>query len=438
MDRDTKSPVVGSAVRVTSEVSVAARPGSKNALRCMTVARRSIVATPPDENGFISLVQDDLAPEPKAGRERRFLIAPLFNSVGVEVQDCEVTASDVMPLLEFERCDHPRGDSGGDDASALARQFKDYGDQLFRINDFTCAITHYEAALHLVSSKFDDIGGTLVVRRGGHSVIAEVDCIEKDERNTFRYDVTFDSGEDATISQKEVIIAVWADDTSCMQVKILLNMSRCLLKLADIDTTRGNASRVGEKRSSSSSLKSRQERYRLAAVLGCSVAITLCDHCEVEDLVQDSAVEVQSLAEKARIIRARACLGLGKMPNAISDVKKVLSQSPSSREADALLSEIKAVEDYNKSVDKKLSKEVCKWVQTATSSSNGADAMERMSGSVSEDESDVSSGDHEVKKPAEKSTWWRMLMSCFLELSGTVGFLIAMWFLYTPNTQSIA
>ena len=63
---------VGSTVRLTANVGG------------ITVSRRSLVATPPDENGCVSLEQDDLAPEPL--KRRKFLIAPLFNSVGAVVK----------------------------------------------------------------------------------------------------------------------------------------------------------------------------------------------------------------------------------------------------------------------------------------------------------------------------------------------------------------
>lgn len=379
--QDMKAPEVGSSVRVTSKVSVAPKPGPKNnAPRSIVVARRSIVATLPDDTGCISLVQDDLAPEPLR-RMGKFLIAPMFLSVGVEVKECEAMASDVMPLLEFEQVDHTEEVAAIEEVTILVQKFKDYGDQLFRLNDFTGAISHYEAALHFVSSKFNEIGGTLVVRRGGHSVIAEVDCVEKDHQKNSQYDVTYLSGEEATIHQKEILLAVWTNDVSFLQTKVLLNLSRCLLKLAEVDATRGNASCAGERRPSSKN--SRQERYRLAGVLGCSIAISLCEYRASGSSDDDSTTtELLSLTEKARVIRSRAFLGLRKLTNATVDVKKVLARNSANREAQALLSEIKATEAYKKSVDKKLSKEVCRWVQTATSSSSGAEAMERTGGSI--------------------------------------------------------
>jgi hypothetical protein len=64
----------------------------------------------------------------------------------------------------------------------------------------------------------------------------------------------------------------------------------------------------------------------------------------------------------------------------------VLVQNATNREAQGLLSEIKAAEAYIKLTDKKLSKEVCRWVKTATDSSNGAEALGREDDLVSDDD----------------------------------------------------
>ncbi len=90
-----------------------------------------------------------------------------------------------------------------------------------------------------------------MVQRKGHCVIAEVDFIENDGENNKSYNVTYSSDQvDATLSQKEILLAVWTRDVSNLQIKILLNLSSCLLKLADIDSTCGNSRRVDETMSS--------------------------------------------------------------------------------------------------------------------------------------------------------------------------------------------
>lgn len=421
IEQTTKAPPIGSFVRVTSQVVLDPKPGPKRQGDViLTVARRSIVATLPDDDGRISLVQDDLAPAPLACKGR-FLISPMFKSVGLQVQDCEAVVSGLLPLLAFE------GRDCGDDIAT----YKDHGDQLIRLNDYTYAISYYEAALSINSLKFE-VGGTVVVRRKGHCVIAEVDFIENDGGNDKSYDVTFPSGqEDATIFQKEILLAVWTNDLSNLQVKILLNLSRCLLKLSDIDLTRGNSSCVGEAMSSAKC--SRQDRYRQAAVLGCSIAISICDHRALES-TGSSASELNSLREKARIVRSRAFLAMRRLPNATADAKKVLFQNASSREAQGLLSEIKAAEAYIKLMDKKLSKEVCRWVKTATDSSDGVEAISRMDNSVSGDDK---SGDIIREEVGNKQLArtnaidkWRIARNVSMEICAVALFILAIYVMY--------
>ncbi|KAL7544428.1 hypothetical protein ACHAWF_007820, partial [Thalassiosira exigua] len=389
-----EAPDVGSAVRVTSKVLAAPKPGmgpkgrSRGAgggggVDVLTVSRRSIVATPPDEAGRVSLVQDDPAPEP-LGRMGKFLIAPMFNSVGVQVDECEVSVSEAMPLLEFERNNcHGGGDVAAQhDDHTLVQRYKDY-----------------------------------------------VDCIEDNDNP--QYDVAYPQlQEDATITRKEILMAVWTRDVKYLQPRILLNLSRCLIKLGQIDATRGNASCVGEKLSSSKAKSSRQERYKLAAVWGCSIALSLCEYRLFAD---GATAELDALVDKARLVRARAFLDLRKFANATVDAKKVVARNSANREAQSLLSEIKATEAYGKAADKKLSKEVARWVQTATSSSKAAEAMERMDGSVSEDDSEEDQGRFErVEK--DESVFWLIARTVSMEICGLAGFLIAMWVIYPSSS----
>ncbi|KAL7540469.1 hypothetical protein ACHAXR_010583 [Thalassiosira sp. AJA248-18] len=437
--QDAKVPDIGVTIRVTSKVSP--DPGQRRHLpgiggaNIVSVARRAIVAMRSDESGLLSLVMDDLAPVP-LGRDK-FLVAPMFNSVGVEVKECEAAPSDVMPLLTFEQDDHAAEDIAvvtTKNVSGLVQKYKGYGDQMLRLSDYTSAISYYEAALSFVSSKIGKIGGTLVVRRKGHSVIAEVDCVENDEKNNPLYDVTYLSGEEAQVSQKAVLLAVWTRDVSFLQTRVLLNLSRCLLKLADVDTTRGNASCVGE--NIASAKNSRQERYRLAAVLGCSISLALCEYHALESST-GSAADLDSLVEKARIVRSRAFLGLRKLPNAKGDAKK----AQTNREAQVLLSEIKAIEAYNKSVDKKLAKEVCLWVETATNDSssneNGAEAGEKNDSvsSVCENETETKKGCHVQDTKDDLILRWVKGVST--EIIGMVAFLVAMWVVYPANVQEL-
>ena len=387
---------IGSTVRIKSKVIVS-RP--KRSDITLTICRRAIVATSPD-NGNVSLVVDDLAPTPLQS-SNKFIIAPIFKSKN-EDEEVEVPISDLIPLLGFEKEDKPTNNNT-DDIDVLVQQYKDYGDQLLRLNDYTCAISYYEAALHLVSTKVD-IGGTIIVNKEGHAVIAEVDYVDDEESN---YDITLPSGDESTITQKDVLLVVWMKDSSFLQVKILLNLCRCLLKLADVDNTRGHTI------------------WAKQAIKGCSVALTLCEYHVSESSNEKTTSELTSLIEKTRIVRARAFIRLSKLKNATVDAKKVLAINSTNREAQSLLSEIKVVEAYNKSLDKKISKEVCRWVQTATSSTEGSSAMDRMNDSVSEEPGEETVNKSVEENPKSTSSVEEKRFVTSLEIWGVVVLVLA-------------
>lgn len=402
---------IGSTVRLKSKVLVDLKPGLK---RCgddsLEFARRFVVATPPDDKGCVSLVQDDLAPTSLLS-SGRFLIAPM-NSEANQVEECEADVADIMPLLEFEEGAGKEGD--------VAR-YKECGDQLFRLNDYTSAISYYEAALHLVSSKFE-VGSVLVVRRLGHSVIAEVDCVEDDT-----FDVTLLPGNnEATISRKDVIMALWTEDTTFLQVKILLNLSRCLLKLADFESSRSN-----DDVHATPSRKCRRNKLRQAAVTGCSAAISICEHHSTEISIIDSKSELDLLMDKAKIIRSRAFIALLKYPNAIADAKKVLARNSANHEAQGILAEINAAKAHAKSLDKRLSKEVCTWLQTATESTIGGEAILKTAGmvSVEDDNENCIKGGDEIEEPTQRNVvynWGIVRSVCIYSLCAAAALFMIM------------
>ena len=141
IDNTDSTIQVGNTFRVKTTVRLPPKQWKKRGGETIiTVARRSIVATRPDKSGHVSLIQDDLAPVP-LGRRGKFLIAPMFHSVGVEVKECEVVVDDLIPLLDFESDGKADDATNTEDISTLVQRYKDYGDQLLRINDYTCAIS---------------------------------------------------------------------------------------------------------------------------------------------------------------------------------------------------------------------------------------------------------------------------------------------------------
>lgn len=344
---------IGEDVRVNITVVESRPPSKKRKSSSLLVSRRALVAAVSCD--VVSVVQDDPAPIPLLD-EQEFIIAPHFVDAGREVEECEVDASEIQPLLDFEEAKMQHGD-------ICARTLKDFGDAMTRLKDYTRAVSYYEAALHRVSSQIS-LGCTIVLKCQGHAVLAEVDCMEDDT-----LDLTLLSGEEKTIHRRDVILVVWEEDKEMLQVKILLNLSRCLLKLASIDKTAGTVVNANEHK-----LKqhNRQEYYKLASIRGCTAAISLCDHHG-----GSSNAIAADLEAKGRLVRARAFLGLARVPNALVDAKKVSTLNPNSREAEALVREIRAFQSHSKAVDRKLSKAVAKLVHSATTSS-GEEDMEGM------------------------------------------------------------
>ncbi len=397
---------VGSTVRIRDSA------GKKHPFTC-----RAIIATISSGEKSVSLVRDDLAPVP-LGRVGNFIVAPLFNSVGRSVEECELSIDDLMELLPFE---DKNADSESLSTAEKVELYKSRGDQLLRLNDYTCAAAYYEAALSFIASKSNvSIGGSCIARRNGDAVIADVDCIDADQ-----YDVTFISQEgeeeEATIPQKDILCSIWFKDVAYLQPRCLLNLSRCLVKLAEIDPTSGYVGCSGQ-----SKRVTRQEKYRSSAVLGCSITITLCEHLK-KSMASPDVPLLDSLIGKARLIRSRSFIGRNMLRNAMVDAKKILSETPNDKDALKLMSEIKAKDAHNKSLDRKISKEVCRWVKKATTTSEGAAAIERMDG-----ESSVSESDSETSSETEyqRSLFAWMFQKTFMEIGAVLAFVIAMWVIY--------
>jgi hypothetical protein len=76
---------------------------------------------------------------------------------------------------------------------------------------------------------------------------------------------------------------------------------------------------------------------------------------------------------KALLLRSQAQLGLSKFSHATGDAKKVLDMDPKNKEAALLMREIEQKQQKIAKADKKLVKEVCRWVQSATTESSVSD-----------------------------------------------------------------
>ena len=267
--------------------------------------------------------------------------------------------------------------------------YKLKADQILKLHDPSCALLYYEMALHY-SSRLQ-IGSSIIIKRSGRPIIAEVDCITEGDT----IDITFvESGEEITITKKDVLLTLltpssspFNDNTSTtnggtielehIQERILLNMSRCFTMLAQVD-----------------SYPEMTLRYYKAAILSCTLAITCfqyySQHCheeveynyttnadtnnEISKTRSSASYQTLQTEEKARYIRANAYMSIGMNQHAINDLQNIISrQNASSNQNDAkkMLCNLRAKLEIQKRKDKKLAKEMCKWVDKATNSSSG-------------------------------------------------------------------
>ena len=286
----------------------------------------------------------------------KFLIAP--NSSNVKIEEEEeylVDKNQIRELLPFETETAPKDEDlqkkadQQDSSSASANvisYWKDCGDQLLRLGDPSSAVPYYETALS--KSSHISIGSTAIVQIKGFTKLAEVDCVDDDESTVDM--MVVETGEEMTIPKSHVLLAVLEPDPDSLQPRILLNLARCMIQLSEYDIATVN-----------------RPKYLKSAVLACSLVITLSS----SDDDDDDSVLANNM-QTALLLRGKALGGLSKWPNAIADAKKLIRMD-GSKEGQKLLQNLERLKAKQIKTNKKLSKEVAKWVQTATNESSVSD-----------------------------------------------------------------
>ena len=300
---------------------------------------------------------DDSKIRPKRRLRRSFLVTPLIkkqSSSGNE-QEIEATVdiSDIMELLNFEQEDDAilKGITWSSEANNIENIsiMKERGDKLLRLGDPSTACSYYEIALHL--SSILQIGCCVVVREKGHTKVADVDCLEEDG-----IEVTMvDSEEEKVVQEKDIVLCILHNDNmeedGHKQERILLNLTRCLLQLAEVAKHQELASE-------------RRPRYLRSAVLAATIALTIAEHHKDEN--DAHVVILTSLEQTAFLLRSQAQAGLSKFQNAIADMKQLLGCDPQNKQGQKQMQSLQAQMQRQKQVDKRLIKSMCKLVSAAT------------------------------------------------------------------------
>jgi hypothetical protein len=260
-----------------------------------------------------------------------------------------VSQSELTALLPFEATSkledsNTAEEQRGSPLSTISA-WKEWGDQLLQLGDGAAAIPYYERGLK--QSSILQIGGSVVFKQGGHTKVADVDCFDVDEGSV---DISMaESGEERTIKEKQVLLCLLQTDDDHVQERLLLNLTRCYLQLAD---------------ATSSFPASRRPHYLRAAVLATTLVLTIAGFRRHSASDNDETT-MSPTHQTALVLRAQAQASLNKLPHALQDVKRLLAANRQHREGRKLLRELEAKLIYQQKKDKHLVKEICQWVQTA-------------------------------------------------------------------------
>lgn len=334
---------------------------------------RAVVATLGSGNGsvdgssastLVSVLWEPIEPRPlnssmsttatsKNSKSTKFIVAPHL-TIRRKDNDDEtlVDMKNLQRLLSFEG-EEERGNETEEapEHKKSVDYWKDCGDQLLKLGDASAAVPYYERAL--AESSDVSIGATIIAPLKGFLKAAEVDCVEDTTMDL----TIMESGEEITIPRSSSgIVGIMEPDDEKLQERILLNLSRCMIHLSDIDTVH-------------------RPSYLKSAVLGCSIVIGISkfrsDHGtgiqQQQQQQQNHDNHLPTNQQTALYIRAKAQTSLSKWQHAIADAKQLLKIGNS--KGQQLLDNIHRQKKLRGKQDKKLAKEVCKWVQTATNDS---------------------------------------------------------------------
>lgn len=338
--------------------------------------RRATIATIQDD-GFVCVLWEDViglahqvVVDIAAGATTRniqtSLIVPIFKAEErVEEKESIVPASDITPLLDFETTPSlqdfvlARTTQTETLPSSLA-VWKERGDKLLRLGDPSSAALYYETGLQIYLSRSAvSVGSSVIVNVSGHAKIADVDCINDDS-----LDITLEENQhEQTIKMSDILICILEPDPEQLQERLLLNLARCMLQLADDDDY---------ETSSSDSVKHRSAYWK-ATVLASTLALTCASHHNPNNQTTLTAL----------LLRGQAHLALSKCSHAMADVKKLLSLSPKNTEGLKLRRDVERRQQQRVNSDKKLVKEICKLVQTATKTEKSSSHTSSVSGTTS-------------------------------------------------------
>jgi tetratricopeptide (TPR) repeat protein len=275
-------------------------------------------------------------------------------SCGTAEAEAGVTLDRLSKLQEFELLPASAAASHGVDA------LKDQGNVLFKLNDHGAAFARYKAALKLAEPVVS-VGAAVLVRQPNGFFPAMVADLEGGRAEVmFEHD---DSEEDGVETSR--LVAMASAENAAAQRALYLNMARCKQQLGDhkvaqlystvavvlcrlhVDRHESGQQRQGAAGGGASG------DGDAAAVAGAPAPAA-------------NAAAAQASLLKALYFRAQVQLSMHHFRHACADAERVLLLDPENKPAQRLRAKVEVQAQQSLKKDRKLAKDVAKWVEAAT------------------------------------------------------------------------
>jgi hypothetical protein len=284
---------------------------------------RAMVATM--EGNVVTVLWEDASPTPIQGH---FLVAPTWQEHSDD-EESTFLQSNLMELLDFERDPAPQGEL------LPPYTWKDRGDQLLHLGDHSSAIRYYEMALSFTNKL--QVGCTVLIQPIETVLLADVDCLEETTADL----TLIASGNEMSAVQQSMILLSLSPQHAVLQLRLLLNLARCLIQLADYDNT----------------LLLRPGAYRKCAVMCTSMAYVMTTTTE----------DFKAFQPKCLLLRSKAHASQGQYVASMLDIETLLTmQATHIKEATLWKHELLALMKQQQATNKKLVKGMCQWIKSAT------------------------------------------------------------------------
>ena len=400
---------VGETVRVTllSSRSVK-RHCRRGIVATLSLNEACVLLLPPTEADSFSLSTDRkharLSPLPCSAYDT--------SEVEVTVELNQLQALQPFEIAPYEKEEKYSAKRSVDEMMNL----KSHGDTLLKLGDEESAVSFYDRSLNVDSSPNIQVGSTVVIQVLSKNVdqwkllLAEVDCVEKigDSTSSVSIDInvlaTFDPSqipnglnddeEEQTLifdTHKQYILTILPADQLRFQMRVLLNLTRCFLRLG---SERQESEREGE-RIPHRINPALAGAFLNSAVLSSSLVEVIGYYYHLQ-FGQGDGVNTRDdnhLVATALLLRAKAWLRKGRHGLAMEDTRRILkAENPVSpsvstmKEARQLTLQIREEQQISSKRTRKLVKDVCRWIDGVTKDGNSKE-RERQTEEVSPNES---------------------------------------------------